>query len=778
MRLFVLALLFSFCAQFATAQTISGTVSAAETGERLPGVTVRILEWIDTTAVESSLAFPNTPIVTSTDFDGQFTIDLQQKHHLISFSFVGYQTLLIPIQADTITGKLLQVQLIESLSEMDPIVVSGSLYAKRLSQESISMIVVSKRIIEQTNATNLSEVLLKAPGVYMMDEQANIRGGSGFTYGAGSRVMLVVDDQILLAADRGDAKWNFVPLELTEQIEVIKGASSVLYGSSALNGVITMRTAWPKAQPQTRIQTYHTLIGEPSFAPATWWDHAPTQSGIQFSHLQKFDKMDLVIGGNVQEHASHLLGQYSSRARMSWKTRFHPEQAKHITWGVNGNLMSDKEGLFFLWENADTGAYRPFQGYLDTVSSTLLNWQYTWLTVDPWLNYFDDKGNMHYFKMRYYGSDVVYSDTTDGDAWLLNLDYQYNRKFAHDVIVTAGAQGYYFTVDDYDVGMHDGISAGIFAQVEKRIFNRLNLDVGVREEFYRLDTAAGAAVPIFKGGLNYSINSFTNLRASFGQGYRFPSLVERFANSKLGALSIFPNPDLLPEYGWNTELGVMRSIRRDNFTGHVDVAVYLTEYFDMTEFTFNFYPGLGAGFKSLNNSRARIGGLELTLQGDSKVWGNSLSWLGGYNYIYPANITGDSSNLDMATFAGNFLEGFTTSSSDSSFLSSVLTYRFRHMARLNMQYEMKRWSFGFDVNYYSLMENLDAIYISFIPGIVEYRAGHMQGDWIVDGRIGYKLNAHMQLRFLVKNMSNRMYALRPAKYDPPRSFTLQWSINL
>jgi len=100
------------------------------------------------------------------------------------------------------------------------------------------------------------------------------------------------------------------------------------------------------------------------------------------------------------------------------------------------------------------------------------------------------------------------------------------------------------------------------------------------------------------------------------------------------------------------------------------------------------------------------------------------------------------------------------------------------MARMNMQYEMKRWSFGFDVNYYSLMENLDAIYISFIPGIVEYREGHMQGDWIVDGRVGYKLTDDMQLRFLVKNVSNRMYALRPAKYDPPRSFTLQWSVNL
>lgn len=773
-----MASFFTLCMYHAHAQSVSGFVMDAETGEVLPGVTIRNQFVVDSTEEDISFAARNAEIISTTDMDGYFSMQIKPGLQLLVFSFIGYESMLVPLNGDTLSAQLLQIRLMSNMSEMDPVVISGSLYEKRLSEESVSMVVVSQRIIEQTNATSLSDVLLKAPGVYMMDEQANIRGGTGFTYGAGSRVMLVVDDQILLAADRGDAKWNFVPLELVQQVEVIKGASSVLYGSSALNGVIAVRTAWPTAKPQTTIQVYHTRIDKPSLAEATWWDHAPTQSGIQFSHLQKFDKMDLVLGGNVQEHASHLLGQYSSRARMTWKTRFHPEQANGISWGVNGNLMSDREGLFFLWEDADSGGYKPFQGYLDTVSSTLLNWQYAWLTIDPWLNYFDDKGNMHYFKMRYYGSDVIYSDSTDGDAWLLNLDYQYKRSFSRGGVFTAGAQGYYFDVDDYDVGQHAGISAGVFAQIEKEIWHRLNLNLGVREEFYKLDTTAGAAVPIFKTGLNYAAGRLTNIRLSFGQGYRFPSLVERFANSKLGALSIFPNPDLLPEYGWNTELGVMRNIRRDNFYGYVDVAVYLTEYFDMTEFTFNFYPGLGPGFKSLNNSRARIGGLEVTLKGESEVFGNTLSWLGGYNYIYPANITGDSSNLDMATFAGNFLEGFSASSSDSSFLASVLTYRFRHMARMNMQYEMKRWSFGFDVNYYSLMENLDAIYISFIPGIVEYREGHMQGDWIVDGRVGYKLTDDMQLRFLVKNVSNRMYALRPAKYDPPRSFTLQWSVNL
>ena len=744
------------------AQSITGNITDATTREILPGVNITIADHGG----------------VSSDENGNYNLQLPPGKYVLNFSFLGYETKQITVVLGKDDIRQLPVILEPASQLLDPIVVSGSLFEKKQSEETISMVIADQRLLEHTNTTNLSDAITKVPGVYMMDEQANIRGGTGFTYGAGSRVMLVVDDQILLAADRGDAKWNFVPMENVEQIEIIKGASSVLYGSSALNGVIAVRTAWPGLTPETNISTYHTTFDKPALADAAWWDHAPTQSGISVSHRQKFENMDLVIGGNAASHDSYLLGQYSSRARLNWKTRFHPDAHDQLTWGVNGNLMSDREGLFFLWQDADTGGFQPFQGYLDTTTTTLLNWQYKWATIDPWLNYYDKHHNSHKFKMRFYGSDVIYTDTTDGNAWLLNADYQFFREFASDVVLTAGATGYYFDVDDHDVGIHDGISAGAYVQLEKKLFDRLIINAGMREELYQVDTAEGASVPIFKGGLNYRLGASTNIRASFGQGYRFPSLVEKYARSNLGTLFIFPNPDLKPEYGWNTEIGFIQAINRDAWRSTVDVAFYLTEYFDMTEFTFNFYSGEGAGFKSLNTSRARIGGMEIIFKGDMELFGNRLTWIGGYNYIYPADISGDSSNLEFGHFMQNFIDGFTASSGDSVFLESVLKYRFRHTGRLDLDYETDKWLFGADVNYYSLMENLDAIYISFIPGIVEYREDHMHGDWIADARVGYKINKKMQVQLLGKNIFNNMYALRPAKYDPPRSFTVQWRVEL
>ena len=84
----------------------------------------------------------------------------------------------------------------------------------------------------------------QSPSVHIVDGQANIRSGSGWSYGAGSRVMVMVDGMPLMNGDQGGVEWQLVPMENISQIEVIKGASSVLFGSSALNGTINIRTAY------------------------------------------------------------------------------------------------------------------------------------------------------------------------------------------------------------------------------------------------------------------------------------------------------------------------------------------------------------------------------------------------------------------------------------------------------------------------------------------------------------------------------------------------------
>ena len=82
------------------------------------------------------------------------------------------------------------------------------------------------------NTTDLEILMNQSPGVQVVDGQANIRGGSGWSYNTGSRVLVMVDDMPLLSGDRGTVEWDMIPMENVSQIEVIKGASSVLFGST------------------------------------------------------------------------------------------------------------------------------------------------------------------------------------------------------------------------------------------------------------------------------------------------------------------------------------------------------------------------------------------------------------------------------------------------------------------------------------------------------------------------------------------------------------------
>ena len=159
--------------------------------------------------------------------------------------------------------KTLDIALVEEAIGLDQVVVTGSKFEQKLGEQTVSLEVIKPTLVENSQTASIEQAVEKVPGVDVIDGQANIRGGSGFSYGAGSRVLLLMDDIPVLTADAGFPNWSFLPIENLEQIEIIKGASSALYGSSALNGIINLRTAYPKSEPYTKISLFSTLYQNP-----------------------------------------------------------------------------------------------------------------------------------------------------------------------------------------------------------------------------------------------------------------------------------------------------------------------------------------------------------------------------------------------------------------------------------------------------------------------------------------------------------------------------------
>ena len=156
--------------------------------------------------------------------------------------------------------KTLEIRLEPDVASIGTAVVSAGRYEQDLGEVSVSIDVLPPELVNQGAPTSADQSLSRTPGVTIVDSEPQIRGGSGYSFGAGSRVAVLLDGLPVLSGDAGRPTWGFLPLENLEQVEVVKGASSVLYGSSALSGVIQFRTAYgpgtlhPHLRPTRRPQ--------------------------------------------------------------------------------------------------------------------------------------------------------------------------------------------------------------------------------------------------------------------------------------------------------------------------------------------------------------------------------------------------------------------------------------------------------------------------------------------------------------------------------------------
>ncbi|MDZ7845467.1 MAG: TonB-dependent receptor plug domain-containing protein [Owenweeksia sp.] len=212
----------------------SGSGSTAQPNRQASG---RVID-AQTMEPLANAAVVATDGYTITDTSGYFQLKTSATH--IQISFIGYQTQGFKIiYKDTAQPRY---ALQPANNELQEVVISAGKFEQRLAEVPISLDVMKPQLLQDKNLVNLRTSLQQAPGVNVTDGQANIRAGSGWTYGAGTRVQTVVDGLPLISGDASQVQWDLVPIFSVERIEVLKGASSVLYGSAALNGVINVFT--------------------------------------------------------------------------------------------------------------------------------------------------------------------------------------------------------------------------------------------------------------------------------------------------------------------------------------------------------------------------------------------------------------------------------------------------------------------------------------------------------------------------------------------------------
>jgi outer membrane cobalamin receptor len=783
-----------FCALSMNAQVsvIKGKVTDEKTSDPLPYVNI---------GVRGQAAG------TFSDSNGAYRLELPKGEYDLFISSVGYEKMEKHLRIDGKKSYILDLKLTAISQELSTVVVSASKYAQKI-QESISSIEVLKaKSIEIGNFASADKVVDKIPGITIVNNEPQIRAGSGFSSGLGSRVMVMVDEIPLLRGDAGRPDWALLPIDDVDQIEVVKGASSVVFGSSAINGAINVRTAWPKEEAVTKIVPFIGIYSKPEREYAAPWSGTnPMVYGITLTHSQKFDNFDLTggvsyykdqgyIGGTPEGKVSDTIynnGQYNSRVKLFFNSRVRSKKVDGLTYGLNGNFMFQDNAEAYFWYDADTNLYRSYPGSLSRFKT------FTFY-VDPFIKYFAKNGDVHSFKNRVYylKTDGLYNQTSLSIT--LFDEYQYTHKFkkAGDLMLVTGVTNIYSyafgkvfsgklssvgTPTSGENGTYTAENVAVYAQLEKKFFKRLSVLLGGRYEYYHLADLT-VSKPIFRAGLNLQAAKASYIRLSAGQGYRVPSIGERYITTTSGNFGFYPNPDLKPESSISYELGFKQMFRVGKFAGMVDLAGFYEDYDNYVEFNFGYWgfnPDVtkDVGFKFFNTGPARIYGIDASIAGEGDLAKNlNLGVMLGYTYSVPQSLDPNYVFYVDPNKPQNSLTYLFTSSDTAG---HILKYRVQSLLKADVQVTWKRFSTGFGVRYYGFMKNIDKFFYDILDGqmfgvksgIKKYRAEHNTGTYIVDYRISYALRS-FKFSVIVNNLMNTEFSLRPLTIESPRMTQLQ-----
>ncbi len=716
MRSFLVIWILSLATAAAQTGVITGRVTDMRSGEPLPGVNVLV---------------QGTLRGAATDTSGRFSIQaVRPGTYTLSFALVGYKREMrsgVPVtEAKAID---LVVQLSAVAISTEPVVVTASKHEQSFQEVPASVSVLDAAGLAYRNAVTVDEALRYVPGVNMTYDQVNIRGSSGYSRGAGSRVLLLVDGIPLLTGDTGELNFESIPTGQIDRIEVVKGAASALYGSSALGGVINVITRRVPDDPETRIRAYGDMYAKPSFSQWDWSGGTRFQGGISASHSRHIGPVGLSLYASRMTDDSYRQNDWKKRTNLALRSDVGLSADDVLS--VTANYLNQYRGAYLYWKDLAHALVPPdaYQG--ETIHSTRFYTTAIYThTIAPSALV---TTRALWFKNRF--TDTLGDRVDESKSDVLRGEVQVSWLPTDRHILAFGVEGNYDQVRASLFGNHHGGGGAAYAQDEMTLFDPLRLTLGARFDIQSLDSMETSSQFNPKAALVYALAAGTALRASVGRGFRSPTVAEAFTSTNIGGFTIVPNPALKPERSISYEVGANQVLGENAV---IDLALFQNDFWDLIETGFN---AQGQGQFS-NVTRARIRGLEFSSQ--LQFFKRALSCELSYTYIDPRDLTAN----------------------------DVLKYRHRHIFYLSAVGHVSLFSLGVDFRYLSKMEKIDQEFVTL--GIIK------NGDVVVpikvvDLRLGADLSfvgVPLNATFNINNIFQYNYVELIGNMAPPRTFIL------
>ena len=429
--------------------------------------------------------------------------------------------------------------------EMEQVVVTGTRTPKLLANTPVLTKLITASDIAKADATNLRDLLQQVlPGVefsYAMNQQVHMNF-SGF---GGQSMLILVDGERLAGETMDDVDFSRLCMDNVDHIEIVKGAASALYGSNAAGGVINIITKngiRPFAlNLNARLGRHH----EQRYG-LSWQQGAGRWNNLLTVNRNRSDNYDIHNGDTP---VTRVVATIYGDATWNFKEQLSYRPSEKLS-------LTGRAGYFYrqLVRTSETPErYRDFSGGLrgiwkpDTHNSLDLSYA------------FDQYDKSDYQR-------ITRLDIRDYSNVQNSLRLLYNHTFGSDDVLSLGADymhDYLFNTNLEDrTRRQDSFDA--FAQYDWNVSRQWEAVGALRYDYFS-DGRISRLTP--KVSVRYQPVRNLNFRASYGMGFRAPTLKEKYYNFDMAGIWIVEgNPALKPEVSHNFNLSADYTHRRYNFT--------------------------------------------------------------------------------------------------------------------------------------------------------------------------------------------------------------------
>lgn len=693
----------------------------------------------DHPVVGANVVLHGTVLGAVTDNEGNFRLkNIPVGKYNLTVSLIGFKRkeLFIEITAEEI--KRISVELIPTPIQTEPVIITASKREQSLKDVPISVSVVDEQDLSHRNTITIDNALRYVPGVNVTRGQVNIRSSTGYSYGVGSRVLLLIDGLPMLSGDTEEIIWESIPTSNVQKIEIVKGSGSALYGSSALGGVINVITKSVQEKPETQLRMYGGFYGKPKYTTWQWTQNTQTFSGISASHSRKIGILGLAVGGSRTLDDGYKRNDDWKRWNL-W-TRLGYDLSAYQSATLSFSLLDQRRGSFFYWKDI----YHVLELTDSQIGNRVQSLRYN--LSGSYKQFFSDIFysilKLSWFHSRWEDNipSTSYPAGTNSRSDFLVGDIQTNYELSKQHFIIGGISfNYNNAIAQSIFGKHHSMGGAIYLQDEVKYDESVRFTLGGRFDYQKLEGMISLNQLNPKFGIVYNPVLLTTLRASVGRGFRAPSVAEVFTTTDAGGLIIRPNPSLKAEKSWSYEIGGSQVLSDHILT---ELSFFRNEFWDLIE-PVSDNDGT-VRFKNI--TRARVTGVETIL--DLSSLDRMMQIQISYTFVYPEDVAN----------------------------KSILNHRSRHLLYLTNRISIDPMNIRMDFRYISKMERLDSLLQKIISDADQRVAAyvvdlHFSADWKFSGLM-------LTTAFHVNNLLQYYYTDFIGNLAPLRNYVLTLETRL